>query len=448
MARNVARFRLQITCPSSIVCGSTLELRCDTSRGAAAPKNAAQLQGARLSETIQTAEQPAEHGDVVRVELSGGREVLLVGTAHISRESVDLVREVIERERPDCVCVELDERRYEALSQQRKWEGTDLREIIRKRQLATLLINLLLSSYQKRLGGQLGVAPGSELLEATRVAKELNIPIDLSDRDVRITLRRAWGSLSFFRKVQLAAGVFGSAFEDQEISEEELRRIRDQDVLSELMSELGRAMPEIKRVLIDERDAYLAEKIRNAPGKRIVAVVGAGHVSGMREALVSETPTDMDEITRIPPVSRLWTALGWAISAVILGSIAYIGFTKGPEAAGQNALYWFLANGVPSAIGGILALGHPLTVLTAFVAAPFTSLTPLIGAGYVTAFVQAYVYPPTVAEFHTVGDDLPVFRRWYQSRLLRVFLVFLLTGVGSMIGTWVGGLEILSNLGS
>jgi len=391
-------------------------------------------------------ESTPESSDVVRLTLGDGREVLLVGTAHISKESVDLVRQVIEQEKPDCVCVELDDRRYQALSEQRRWEGTDLREIIAKRQLATLLINLLLASYQKRLGGKLGVTPGSELLEATRAAKEHDIPVVLADRDVRITLRRAWGSLSFFRKAQLASGILSSTMEGAEISEDELRRIREQDVLSELMSELGRLMPEIKRVLIDERDGYLAQKIREAEGQKIVAVVGAGHVQGMKQALLSGTVADMDEITRIPPVSPLWRAFGWGVTALILGSIAYIGISRGPEAAGYNALYWFLANGIPSALGGVLALGHPLTVLTAFVAAPFTSLTPLIGAGYVAAFAQAYLVPPRVTEFQSVSEDLSTWSRWYHSRLLRVFLVFLLTGFGSMIGTWVGGVEILSNL--
>lgn len=389
---------------------------------------------------------PIEHADVIRIPLPDRREVLLVGTAHISQESVALVQEVIGRERPDCVCVELDERRYQTLSERRKWEGTDLREIIRRKQLPTLLVNLLLASYQKRLGGRLGVVPGSELLAATRAAEAQGIPVLLCDRDIRVTLRRAWGALSFFRKLQLLSGITASVFEAREISEDELRRIRNQDVLSELMDELGRAMPEIKRVLIDERDAYLAEMIRGAKGQRIVAVVGAGHVRGMREALLSGAPVDVDEINRIPKVSPIYPALGWAVSLLIIGSILYIGATKGVGAAGQNALYWFLANSIPSALGGALALGHPLTVAAAFFAAPFTSLTPLIGAGYVTALVQVYVLPPRVLEFQTVGDDVSQPIRWLQSRLLRVFLVFVLTSLGSMVGTWVGGVEILSNL--
>lgn len=387
-----------------------------------------------------------DHPDVVATTLPDGREVLLVGTAHISQESVDLVEKVIETHRPDCVCVELDERRFEALSEQRKWESTDLREIIRNKQLTTLFVNLLLASYQKRLGGQLGVMPGSELLAAARTAQRLDIPVELCDRDIRITLRRAWGSLSLWRRFQVLGGAAGSALEQREISEEELRRIRSQDVLTEMMDEMGRAMPEIKRVLIDERDGYLAEKIRRASGQRIVAVVGAGHVKGMARALTSGEAVDMDAITQVPPASRIYSMIGWLASAIIIGSIIAIGGTQGSAAAGHNALFWFLANGVPSAIGGILALGHPLTVLAAFVAAPFTSLTPLVGAGYVTAFVQVYALPPRVSEFQTVGEDMAHGAKWFKNRLLRVFLVFLLTSLGSMAGTWVGGFEIISNL--
>jgi len=390
---------------------------------------------------------PTEHAsqDVHLVEVNG-RRIYLVGTAHISRESVDLVREVIEGQRPDAVCIELDERRFKALSEQKRWEGTDLREIIRKRQLATLLVNFMLASYQKRLGGKLGVMPGSELLEASKVAKENDVPVALVDRDVRITLRRAWSALSVWKKSMLLSGILSSSFDTPDLDEEELRRIREKDVLSELMEDLGRAMPALKRVLIDERDGFLAQKIRDTPGDCLVAVVGAGHVEGMKRALLTDEPIDLDRLNEMPKGGSGFKLFGWAISAIILGSIAVIGYTKGPEAAGDNALYWFLANAIPCAIGTAIALGHPVAVLAGFLSAPFTSLTPLIGAGYVTAFVQVYFMPPRVIEFQTVGDDIADTRAWWRSRLLRVFLVFILSGIGSMVGTWVGGAKILSSL--
>ncbi len=393
----------------------------------------------------EPADEAASANDVHRIE-AGGRHFVVVGTAHISRESVDLVREVIEAERPDCVCLELDPQRYEALSQEQRWEELDLREVVRKRQLATLMVNLILASYQKRLGLKLGVTPGSELLEAGRTAEELGIPIALCDRDIRVTLRRAWSSLSFYRKAMLVSTFIASTFESPELSEEELRRIRQQDVLTELMAELGEAMPDLKRVLIDERDAYLAQKIRDSEGERVVAVVGAGHVRGMLAALAVNRNVDLDEINEIPPVSPVWKWVGWGIPVLIVGSIAWIGLTQGREAAGENAWFWFLANAIPSGIGGLAALAHPATIAAAFLSAPFTSLTPVIGAGYVAAFVQTWVRPPKVTEFQTVGTDMTRLSGWWRNRLLKIFVVFVATTLGSLIGTWVGGIEIVGNL--
>lgn len=375
-----------------------------------------------------------------------GREFIVIGTAHISRESTDLVREVIEQEQPDCVCVELDHQRFEALSQRQRFEGLDLREVIRRRQLSTLMVNLVLAAYQKQLGLQLGVMPGTELLEATRVAEELGVPVALCDREVGITLRRAWRSMSPWKKLLLTSALFGSIFERQELSEDDLRELRQQDVLSRLMQELGEAFPKLKTVLIDERDAYLGQKMREARGDRVVAVVGAGHVEGIRRALAAAPTPDLSPFERIPPVQPWIKWIGWGVPAVILGSLLAIGLGQGAAAAGENALFWGLANGVPSMLGAIVALGHPATVAAAFVAAPFTSLTPVIGAGYVTAFVQTYFRPPLVRELQTVGQDVLLPRQWWRNRLLRIFLVFLFTTLGSFVGTWVGGAEIVSNL--
>ena len=375
-----------------------------------------------------------------------GKTIILVGTVHVSQESADLVRQVIEEEKPDGVCVELDTRRFEALSQQHKWESLDLKEIIRKKQLSTLLANLLLASYQKRLGDQLGVLPGTEMLEAITVSKKHEIPIFLCDRDVRVTMRRAWRSTPFFKKSMLVSSLMLSVFDTEPVTEESLQALKKQDVLSEMMKELGTEVPTLKEVLIDERDQYLAEKILQAEGEKVVAVVGAGHVEGMKSVLQQTQRTNLDALEIIPPVSPIWKWVGWSIPAIIVGSIALIGYQKGAAAAGENALFWILANGIPSGIGAILAFAHPLTVLTAFAGAPFTSLTPVIGVGYVTAFVQAYVQPPVVREFQSVAEDIVVPRRWWQSRLLRIFLAFLFPTIGSVIGTWVGGTRIVSNL--
>ena len=390
-------------------------------------------------------DEQAESSDVHRVDVDG-REIWLVGTAHVSQRSVDLVREVIERELPDAVCIELDAGRYEALSQGKKFEEQDLREILRQKQIATLMLNLVLSSYQRRLGLQLGVAPGSELLEAAKVANENGISIALCDRDVRITLRRAWQSISWWQRMRLLSELGVSMFDSPDISEDELARIRDHDVVTEVMNELGRMMPDLKRVLIDERDAYLAHKILETEGKKIVAVVGAGHVDGMKRQLESEDLPDMDEITSIPADGNFWKIVGWSIPLVIVGSIVAIALTQGTAAAGENALIWFLANAIPSGIGAMIALGHPVTIAAAALSAPFTSLTPLIGAGYVAAFAQLWARPPRVSDFRTVGEDFAIPSRWWKSRLMQIFLVFILTTLGSLIGTWTGGFGVIRNL--
>jgi pheromone shutdown-related protein TraB len=375
-----------------------------------------------------------------------GREFILVGTAHVSKSSADLVRRVILAEKPERVAVELDAQRYQALTEQHRWESLDIKEIIRKKQLATLLVNLLLAAYQKRMGLKLGVLPGTELLEAVRAAEENGIPVTLADRDVRVTLRRAFRSMSLWRKSLLISALIASLFEDKELTDEQIQELLQRDVLSELMKDLGEAMPELKKVLIDERDLFLAHKIREAPGKRVLAVVGAGHLEGIRKALLEYREVDLAELNRIPPVSPVWKWVGWSLPVGIIGAIAYIGWTEGPAAAGNNALFWILASGVPCALGALLAFAHPLTVLAAFVSAPITTLSPVLGAGYVTAFVQAFMRPPRVREFQTVASDVTQLKRWWESRLLRVFLAFLLPTLGASLGMIFGSVEIFGNL--
>jgi len=383
--------------------------------------------------------------DVTRIR-AGEREFIVVGTAHVSRESVELARRTIEEEQPDRVCIELDQRRYDALSHEKPFESLDLKEVIRRGQLSTLLVNLVLSSYQKKLGHQLGVSPGTELLESARVAQANGIPFDLCDRDVRITLRRAWDSLSFWRRCLLLSTLLMALFERQEISEDDIRKLKQEDVLSSLMKEIGDEFPDLKAVLIDERDAYLAQRIRDAVGRRIVAVVGAGHVPGIRAALERDARADLAALEVLPPRGPWARIGGYSIPVFVIGTILLIGWRQGTAAAWDSALVWGAATGVPAMAGAAAALAHPLTALVALLAAPVTTLTPLLGVGHVAALAQAYLTPPLVREFQTIGEDLSRPRRWWGNRLLRVFLVFLLTSLGGTLGVFVGGAEILRNL--
>ena len=387
-----------------------------------------------------------DYGSDVHMLTHADRLIILVGTAHISQESTDLVRRVINLEEPDCVCLELDDKRYQALTQKERWQSLDLKEVLRRKQLSTLVINLLMAAYQKKLGGKLGVIPGAELLAAAETARDRHIPISLCDRDIRITLRRAWKSTSLWKKSYLLTTLLASLFDDTEISEEKLTELKRKDVLSDLMDELGETFPDLKRVLIDERDIFLAEKIKASPGKRLVAVVGAGHIAGIVREFAQDNRGRIAEINTIPPVSKAWKLAGWGIPALIIGSLIAIGIKKGAAVAGANFLFWVLAHGIPAACGAMLALAHPYTTLGAFSAAPFTSLTPLIGAGYVTAFIQVMQRPPVVREFETAGSDMATFKGWWTNKLLRVILVFFLTTLGSALGTWIGGYRILSDL--
>jgi pheromone shutdown-related protein TraB len=386
------------------------------------------------------------YSDDVYLIKKDNREFIIVGTAHISRHSANLVREVIEKENPDLVCVELDEKRMIALSEKNRWENLDLKNIIRQKQLSTLIVNLVLSSYQKKLGEKLGVTPGTELLEAVQTAKQNNIPVELCDREVRITMRRAWHSMGFWQKMKFLYGGLGGIFEKQELTEEKLTELRSKDVLSEMMDELGKAMPVLKKVIIDERDQYIAQKMKDAQGNKIVSVVGAGHVRGIINVLESDEKIDLKEIEVIPKPSPLTKIIGWGIPVVIVGSILFIGYSKGLTEAGDNALFWILANGIPSAIGSLIALAHPFTIITSFFAAPITSLTPLIGAGYVAAFVQAYFQPPLVKDFQNVAESARKFSMWWKNKLLKVLLVFILASLGSVLGTYVGLVEIVKNV--
>ncbi len=383
--------------------------------------------------------------DVATIELED-KTILLVGTAHISQQSTDLVKKVIEQEQPDTVCIELDQKRYAALSKRNTWENLDLKQVVRNKQLATLMVNLILATYQKKLGVQLGIMPGTELLAAAQTAERLSIPVELCDRDVRVTLRRAWHATSFLKKGYLLATLLTSLFDKTELDEEKLADMRRKDVLSELINELSAALPHTKQVLIDERDIYMAEKIKNSPGKRLVAVVGAGHMEGIIRVITEDNRGLLEAISAVPAASTISKVMGWLIPGLIILSLIFIGLRQGTEEFTANAIYWIMAHGIPSALGALIACAHPATIVSAFAAAPITSLSPLIGAGYVCAFVQIMTSPPIVREFEAASKDIGSFSGWWKNKLLRIFLVFSLTTFGSSIGTWIGGYRIFTNL--
>ena len=375
-----------------------------------------------------------EKSDIYRIK-KDDREIVLIGTAHISQVSKDLVRATIEAEAPDTVCVELDEGRLKSIKEPDRWKKTDLKQVIKNKQLGTLIANLVLGSYQKRMGAQTGVKPGSELKEAVDCAEGRGAELVLADRDIKITLRRTWACTPWYRKLSLLGGLFASIFDKTEVSEEDLAKIKEQDALSAMMQDFGKSFPEVKQVLIDERDQFLASKIKNAPGKKIVAVVGAGHMNGIAKIIEEDRELPSEEsISVIPKSAPIWKIIGWAIPVAIIASIIAVGVHAGFEKAGELSLQWAMLTGGGAMLGTVIAGGHPVTILVALVAAPFTGLTPLIGVGFFTALTQVYMRPPRVSEMETLADDIWQVRRWWKNRVTRVILCFLCPGIPAIIG--------------
>lgn len=385
----------------------------------------------------------SENADIYRIQTKDNREIILIGTAHISMASKELVRETIEQEHPDTICVELDEGRLKSIQEPDRWKKTDLKEVIRKKQLSTLIANLVLGSYQKRMGEQTGVKPGSELKEAVDIANEKNIPMVLADRDIKITLKRTWACTPWYRKFGLIGGLFGSIFDKTEISEEDLAKIKEQDALNAMMQEFGKTFPEVKQVLIDERDQFLASRIKNAEGNKVVAVVGAGHVKGIANIIREDKELPSEEsICVIPKSSLVWKIIGWSIPLAIIASIIYIGYQTGIQKAGELSLQWAMLTGGGAMLGTIIAGGHPLTVLVALIAAPFTGLTPLIGVGFFTALTQVYMRPPRVSEMESLSEDIWQVKHWWKNRVTRVILCFLCPGIPAIVGKILAILKI------
>lgn len=385
----------------------------------------------------------------VKLELND-RTITLIGTAHISRESIEDVTKSIREQQPDCVAIELDEQRFSALKDKENWRKMDIIKVLKNRQGFLLLANLVLAGFQRRMGENVGIKPGDEMKAAYEVADELGIKTAMVDRPIQVTLRRAWAKNSLWGKCKLLAALFSSAFEKEEVDSEQIEKLKNRSEMDSMMGELSDFMPTIKEVLIDERDQYLAAHIWKAEGSSVVAVLGAGHLPGVEKhlrALASgaESP-DTTAIADVPPKTLGAKIAGWIIPALIVALVA-TGFYFGGSRKGADMLSeWVLWNGALAAVGTIIAAGHPLAILTAFVGAPITSLCPLVGVGMVTGIVQAMIKKPKVADMEMLQTDAYGIKGFYHNRILRVLLVFVLSSLGSSIGTVVAGAGFVATI--
>jgi pheromone shutdown-related protein TraB len=382
---------------------------------------------------------PDTHG--IRIVELAGREFYLLGTAHVSRDSVSAVENTIDHAEVDHVVIEIDEGRYRSVTRKRDWSQLDIFQIIRKKQAFLLLSNLVLSSFQRRMGEQTGVTPGAEMIAAIRVARERSVPFSFGDRSVQATLRRAWAKSGFWGKNKLLASLIAGAFSREKITEEDLARLKEQNELETMLEELADYLPSVKEVLIDERDQYLAKSIWDAEGTRVLAVVGAGHVPGIVRWLErladGDDGIDKGELDRIPPPGPVKKAVPYVVPAVVAGLILW-GFFRGGIDGGLQSLYrWILVNGTLSALGALLALAHPVTVIASFAAAPITSMNPTIGVGFVSGLLEAFLRKPRVRDFENLNTDITSVRGFYRNRLTHILLVFFFSTVGSAAGTFI-----------
>lgn len=383
----------------------------------------------------------------VTILTRGDTTYYIIGTAHVSQASVEEVRRLIEEVQPDTVCVELCQARYNALVNQDGWKNLDIFKVIREGKTLYLLANLALSAYQRRIGDQLGVKPGAEILAAVNAAKEQGAKVELIDRDIHVTLKRTWANVGFWKKNVLLSELIMSVFSGsggEEISAGEIEKLKEQANLSDMLSEFTKALPEVKKPLIDERDQYLISGVEKSPGKRIVAVVGAAHVPGMKENF--GRPVDRAALESLPPPSKLMQALKWLIPALILLAFLY-GFSMDETSKFENMVYaWVLASSIMASVFTTAAGGKILSILTAGVVSPLTTLHPLLAAGMFVGLVEAWLRKPTVEDCERIHEDVRTVRGFYRNPVTRILLVALMANIGAALGAWIGSTLIVRSL--
>jgi pheromone shutdown-related protein TraB len=358
-----------------------------------------------------------------------------LGTAHVSKDSEQLVADVIEAERPDTVCVELCEARYQSIRQKDKWLDTDIIKVIKEKKSFLLLSNLLLASFQKRIADKFDIKPGAEMIKAIESGEAIGAEIHLADRNIRITLTKTWRVMGLWDKIKLLFQLVLSMGEIDEISEEDIEKMKQEDVLETLLADVGKSLPVLKDILIDERDQYLTHKIRTAAGKKIVAVVGAGHVPGIKKYW--DTEIDMARLEQIPPKGKTSGILKWLIPFAIFVIFVFGFYHGGTHAGAEMITWWVMANGILAGLGALVAFAHPFTILSSVLAAPLTSLNPMIAAGWVSGLVEAYTRKPKVRDFENLPEDILSIKGFWRNKITRILLVVVFTNIGSSLGTFV-----------
>jgi pheromone shutdown-related protein TraB len=372
--------------------------------------------------------------------VSGDTRFHLIGTAHVSQRSVDEVRAVIAEVKPEVVCVELDKTRYDALTKESAFRDLDVFKVVREGRALYLLGHLALVSYQRRIGASLGVKPGAELLAAVEVATASGIPVELIDRDINITLKRTWSNLGLWKRSMLLASlVVGNEDGNGErITEATIEDLKEPQALSEMLSELGRAVPQIKAPLIDERDRYLASKLAEVgAGRRtVVGVVGAAHVPGIQENFGK--PIDRAALEQIPSPSLLWQILKWGVPILFIAALIWGWRRSDTTSLVEMMLAWILPTSIGAGACTLIAGGSLLSIGSAILVAPIAAIHPLLGTAMVVGVVEAWSRRPSVADCERLPDDIQTMRGFWRNPVTRILIVAVASGVGTAAGFWVG----------
>jgi pheromone shutdown-related protein TraB len=388
-----------------------------------------------------------------------GTTYYIIGTAHVSQRSIDDVRQVIDEVKPDVVCVELDQVRYEALTKDSAFRDLDVFKVVREGRTLYLLAHLALSSYQRRIGAELGVKPGAELLAAAQEATARSIPVALIDRDINITLKRTWKNLGLWKRSLLLSSLI-VGFEDEDDEDEEdddgekkapkstanvVEDLKEPKALSEMLTELGKQVPQIKGPLIDERDRYLASKaIEAGAGKRaVVAVVGAAHVPGMKEHWGK--PVDRAALELIPPAGLLWRVIKWAIPVLFLVGLIYFWQQSEERSLVDMMARWILPTSIGAGLLTALAGGSIFSIATAIVVSPVAAIHPLLGTGMVVGVVEAWRRRPNVVDCEQLPEDIQTWRGFWRNRVTRILLIAVASGIGTAVGFWIGVTHVVTS---
>jgi pheromone shutdown-related protein TraB len=375
------------------------------------------------------------------LELINGKEITIIGTAHISSESVEEVRQALEELKPDVIAIELDDERYKSMTEKKNWQEMDIVDIIKKKKVGFLFAQMILSSYQRKIAQNLKLNVGEEMSVAIQYSKETNTKLLMIDRNIQTTLLRIWHNLGWWEKVKMLSELLSSMFES-DVKEEDIESLKQGDMLQSALSEISKQFPQIAETLIFERDRIMAYKLAHASGTRIVAVVGAAHVPGIQKNL-----TNNESISQlmIVPKKKNGNLTAWIFPIFIVGLIG-LSIINAPGLAFETVLRFILINGSLAALGTAIALGHPLSILTAFIMAPIGVLSPFLATGWFAGLTEAWVHKPKVEDFMSLQDDVLHIKGYWKNRVARILLVVLLANIFASLGSIVYSIDLIRNL--